>query len=290
MKDVFIIDFIAGWVGGLVSLAFTYPLDTIKVRQQNFSASLYIAIRETYRHEGILAFYKGLLSPMIAYGPSNSIFFGLHGICLRCLQHRSIYPYMVDNNMNEFYLKQFYAGSFAGFFQAAVMCPVELVKTVLQTTTDGASPWVHNSYTIQYSGPVEAFRGIINQDGFKGLYRGFIPMLIRDVPTSGIYFVVYEALLPENRTVYSYLWAGGWAGILSTSTVLPADVVKTRIQADNPIYPSYHGSTDCIKKLYNEFGARIFWKGLPIITLRAFPSHAIMFVGYEITIYLLQSV
>ena len=66
-----------------------YAFDTIKVRQQNFSTSLLIAVRETYKYEGILGFYRGMASPLIAYGPSNSLFFGVYGICLKFLQGNS---------------------------------------------------------------------------------------------------------------------------------------------------------------------------------------------------------
>ncbi|KAF7280041.1 hypothetical protein GWI33_006472 [Rhynchophorus ferrugineus] len=258
MNSGFLADFTAGWVGGVLCVVTGYPFDTIKVRQQNFSASLWTAFKETLRYEGIFGFYRGLVSPLIAYGPSNSIFFGFYGISMHALNGQGPGAPSHINDRCKYFLNLFCAG---------IMCPVELVKIGLQTNS-------RESQTI------------IKYHGLGGLYKGFLPMIFRDVPTSGIYFVVYEGLLPHSRKDiqwYHKIWAGGWAGIASISSVLPMDVIKTRIQADDPIYPRYNGFVDCTRKLYQEEGYRIFWKGLPVITMRAFPANAMMFVGYEMT-------
>ncbi|XP_050315988.1 solute carrier family 25 member 45-like isoform X2 [Anthonomus grandis grandis] len=183
-------------------------------------------------------------------------------------------------------------GSVGGFFQTALMCPVELIKTALQTSTEGKSSWVHNMNIIKFEGNKHAVRTILKLKGWRGLFKGFVPMMIRDVPTSGLFFVIYEMLLPPNKNDVQWfhnLWAGGWAGIWTTSTVLPADVIKTRMQADDLLNPNYNGMLDCAKKLYQEEGFRIFWKGLPVITVRAFPAHAMLFIVYEMTMDALKN-
>ncbi|XP_030763479.1 solute carrier family 25 member 48-like [Sitophilus oryzae] len=277
-------DFIAGWVGGVLCTIVGYPFDTVKVRQQNFSASLFVATKETLKYEGILGFYRGILSPLVAYGPSNSIFFGCHNIIMKLINGSHPGAPSRTRHKATYLINVFFSGSLAGFVQAVIMCPVDLVKIALQTNTRSSSVWVHNSNSIEYEGLTHAVRTITKYQGLAGLYKGFVPMMYRDVPTSGVYLIVYESLLPDDRKWYQKIYAGGSAGIAAISVVLPVDVVKTRIQADDPVYPRYKGMRDCIKKIYEEEGYRIFWKGLPVITLRAFPANAVLFIGYEMTL------
>ncbi len=57
------------------------------------------------------------------------------------------------------------------------------------------------------------------------------------------------------------------------------DVVKSRIQADDPSRPKYKGVLDCYRQCYREGGMRIFFRGLPAVALRAFPLNGATFVG-----------
>ncbi|ERL84873.1 hypothetical protein D910_02296, partial [Dendroctonus ponderosae] len=132
-----------------------YPFDTVKVRQQNFSTSFWVAVRETFKYEGSLGFFKGMSSPLIAYGPSNSLFFGGTGLFMKLL-----------------------SGCFGGFLQVTLMCPVELVKIALQTSTEDKSPWVHNANALKFEGSIHTFKTIFALKGLRGLYKGFVPMLI----------------------------------------------------------------------------------------------------------------
>ena len=57
------------------------------------------------------------------------------------------------------------------------------------------------------------------------------------------------------------------------------DVVKSRIQADDPLNPKYRGMADCFVKCYRENGLKIFTRGLVAVSLRAFPLNGATFVG-----------
>lgn len=169
----------------------------MKVRQQTFSTSFWVAVRETYKYEGPLGFFKGMSSPLIAYGPSNSIFFGGTALFMKLLsgadcaainynEQRTKFlcnlflsgkaPKVKSTAKNRFF---FPAGCFGGFWQAAFMCPVELVKIALQTSTEGKSPWVHNSNALKFEGSIHTFKTIVALKGLGGLYKGFVPMVIR---------------------------------------------------------------------------------------------------------------
>lgn len=71
-------------------------------------------------------------------------------------------------------------------------------------------------------------------------------------------------------------------------TVMPVDFVKSRMQSDDPNNPKYKGMWDCIVKSYKADGAKIFFSGTVMVTLRAFPVNVAVFVCYEKSLQLLQ--
>lgn len=71
-------------------------------------------------------------------------------------------------------------------------------------------------------------------------------------------------------------------------TVLPQDFVKSRMQADDPNNPKYNGMWDCIVKSYKAEGARVFFSGMMMITLRAFPVNVAVFICYEKSLELIR--
>ncbi len=69
------------------------------------------------------------------------------------------------------------------------------------------------------------------------------------------------------------------SGVISWMSVIYLDVVKSRIQADDPINPKYKGTVDAFRQCYAEGGLRIFTRGLLAVSLRAFPLNGATFVG-----------
>ena len=68
-------------------------------------------------------------------------------------------------------------------------------------------------------------------------------------------------------------------GVISWIVIIYLDVVKSRIQADDPLNPKYKGMIDCFKQCYREGGFRIFGRGLVVMSLRAFPLNGATFLG-----------
>ena len=68
-------------------------------------------------------------------------------------------------------------------------------------------------------------------------------------------------------------------GVISWLTVIYLDIVKSRIQADDPVNPKYNGMIDTIRKCYKEGGIRIFGRGNIPLLMGAFPLHGVTFFG-----------
>lgn len=75
--------------------------------------------------------YKGILFPLLCSGLLNSLYFGVYSTCLKKFQGAREYEKVYITN-HGFIQDNFVAGTIAGFAQACITCPSELVKTRMQ--------------------------------------------------------------------------------------------------------------------------------------------------------------
>jgi len=78
---------------------------------------------------------------------------------------------------------------------------------------------------------------IYAKNGIRSLYQGLSSMMIRNVPSYGLFFSthsVFQTLLTEtyNYGITGQLVAGGLAGMASWLFAFPTDIIKSRMQSD----------------------------------------------------------
>ena len=142
-----------------------------------------------------------------------------------------------------------------------------------------------------FKGPVHCSRWLLQNHGFLALYRGMGMLALRDVPTFGVYTVVYESLssvlssllLWDTQQVVANLLAGGISGIATWTPIMPFDVIKSLIQADSA-KNQYRGVWDCVSKLYRSRGIAGFFTGIQLVWCRAFIVNAVTFLFYRKTL------
>ena len=120
----------------------------------------------------------------------------------------------------------------------------------------------------------------------RGLLTGLVPHWWRDGHGFGVYVVLYEALLMlrggrDQAGKMDQFWAGGLAGMICWLSVLPFDVVKSRMQAEEPERRQFRNMTDCFYKSYKADGLSVFFRGAVAMSARAFPVNGVTFVVYE---------
>lgn len=150
--------------------------------------------------------------------------------------------------------------------------------------------------TTKFKGPIDCARHLVATGGIRSLYRGTGATLLRDVPASGVYFMVYEylqrVLTPEGKSKNDLsapriIFAGGMAGIFNWIVAMPADVLKSRLQtAPEGMYPN--GIRDVARQLIKNEGITALYRGATPVFLRAFPANASCFLGYEVAMKLLN--
>ncbi|XP_073460998.1 solute carrier family 25 member 45 isoform X1 [Aquarana catesbeiana] len=285
-------EFIAGWISGALGLVVGHPIDTVKVRIQTQSGYLGIidCIVKTYQKETVLGFFKGMSFPVGSVAVSNALLFGSYSNALYYLTGTTSKDWKNPPANHQVFV----AGCFSGLVQVYFTAPVELIKIRLQNQTDSLkSHKTEGNIQAKYYGPIHCARSIFREEGITGLYRGSTALVLRDVPTVGIYFLTYEVLCKwmtsngEMPSTWTMLFAGGCAGTVGWAAANPMDVIKSRLQMDGMYKVQYRGLYDCIYQSIKQEGLRVLLKGLTVNSLRGFPVNAVTFLSFEKLLHIL---
>eukprot|EP01133_Synstelium_polycarpum_P001100 gene1100-1250_t len=259
-------DSIAGTIAGAACLFTGHPFDTIRVRLQTSTTPIGImeCLTNTVQKEGAMALYKGVTSPLVGMMFETAVLFAGYGQMKNLLQ--------TDPNVPLTLPQSSLAGAGAGLCASFVLTPVELIKCRLQIQTTGPQ---------KYSGSFDCLKKIFMERGIRGLYQGFGPTMLREVPGNMAFFGVYEGLKrhfkkttgTEDLAIKYLIISGGLGGIAYWSILYPVDVAKSKIQI------SENGASlpATLKKIYQDNGVRGLYRGYIPTALRAFPANAAMF-------------
>ncbi|TSK28137.1 Solute carrier family 25 member 48 [Bagarius yarrelli] len=305
-------DFLAGWIGGASSVIVGHPLDTVKTRLQAGKGykNAFDCIVTTYKKETVTGFFKGLSFPLASITVYNSMVFGFFGNAQRFISEVRYGDRGHSCDMLDLTL----ASMLTGLVSVGVGAPVDLVKIRLQMQTQpvlsqnvtlaGNGSFPIRSVGLQnqpregtiYRGPLHCISSILQTEGIQGLYRGAGAMILRDVPGYALYFIPYTLFCgwmnPNSNSPphpCSIWLAGGLAGSISWFTATPADVIKSRLQADIMHQRKYKGIVHCIVESYKKEGLHVFFRGASISAIRGFPMSATMFLGYEMSLKFFRS-
>lgn len=98
------------------------------------------------------------------------------------------YELLVQNTQHLTTAKIIGYGSLAGFAMWLPIFPIDSVKSRIQTdalTLDGQ----------KYSSSVDCFRKVVATEGVRGLYKGFVPCMLRAAPVNAATFLAYETFI-----------------------------------------------------------------------------------------------
>jgi len=146
-----------------------------------------------------------------------------------------------------------------------------------------------------FSGTTDAFLKISRTEGISSLWSGLSPTLILAVPTTVIYFTMYEQLkvsidtqrraMSTNQDILSgetpkwvSLSSGGLARLLAVSLVSPMELIRTKMQSKKMPWSDVH---KCLKDLVKTQGIRGLWNGYTATLLRDVPFSALYWPLYE---------
>ncbi|XP_030533814.1 mitochondrial carnitine/acylcarnitine carrier-like protein isoform X2 [Rhodamnia argentea] len=287
-------DLTAGTIGGAAQLIVGHPFDTIKVKLQSqpapapgqpprYSGAM-DAVRQTLAAEGPRGLYKGMGAPLATVAAFNAVLFTVRGQMEALLRSKPGVPLTID--------QQVVCGAGAGIAVSFLACPTELIKCRLQAQSALASAGSTTTVAVKYGGPMDVARHVLRSEGgTRGLFKGLVPTMAREVPGNAAMFGVYEAIkqyLAGGQDTSglgrgSLIVAGGLAGASFWALVYPTDVVKSVIQVDGYKNPKYSGSLDAFRKILASEGVKGLYKGFGPAMARSVPANAACFLAYEVT-------
>ena len=303
MTKEFWVDLWAGWIAGAASVLAVQPVDTTLTRMQatrlapGVDGSASAALRVVLAEGGARALWRGA-APMTAVIPAqNALLFAGYGVGERWASRRDKdsggNP---DGSSRESLLPVFCGGVVGGVLQSFVVSPFELVK-IRQQAAGGA-------VTLA----VSTLAGNLGRVGL--CTRGLGATLLRDGVPHGVWFAAYEwskrrmvqasrdddddeATTSRRTDAAVPLCAGAFAAAVAWGVGYPADLVKTRVQAQAAAAAAAGGATmmrsapglaeTCAAMLRESGGdvLRAFYRGFDLKLLRAVPASAVSFFAYE---------
>lgn len=171
-------------------------------------------------------------------------------------------------------LRNLLAGMTAGVVASiTAVTPTERIKTALIDDARNEK---------RFRSGLHATATIWKEDGILGLYRGFAGTTLKQASATAFRMGTYNILKDfektkniEQNTAVNFA-NGSVAGVVTTLSTQPFDVIKTRSQ-------SAKGTTtaEAIKSVLLDYGVRGFWKGTTMRLGRTVFSGGILFTSYE---------
>ncbi|KAJ4963225.1 hypothetical protein NE237_023164 [Protea cynaroides] len=171
---------VGGAAAGIVSTLACHPLEVLKDRltiSPEAYPNISLALRNIYKEGGIGAIYSGMSPTLIGMLPYSTSYYFLYETLKKsyCQAKRK-----TSLNRAEMVL----IGAFSGFTASTISFPLEVArKRLMVGALQGKCP----------PNMAAALSEVIQEEGLKGLYRGWGASCLKVMPSSGITWMFYEA-------------------------------------------------------------------------------------------------
>ncbi|XP_069864400.1 mitochondrial adenyl nucleotide antiporter SLC25A23 [Dipodomys merriami] len=268
---------VAGAVAGAVSRTGTAPLDRLKVFMQvhaskNNRFNILGGLRSMVQEGGFWSLWRGNGINVLKIAPESAIKFMAYEQIKQAIRGRQEALHVQE---------RFVAGSLAGATAQTIIYPMEVLKTRLTLRRTG-----------QYKGLLDCARRILEQEGPRAFYRGYLPNMLGIIPYAGIDLAVYETL--KNRWLQQYSRESANPGILvllACGTVsstcgqiasYPLALVRTRMQAQASMEGAPQLSMmGLLRHILSQEGVLGLYRGIAPNFMKVIPAVSISYVVYE---------
>ena len=253
--------------------ATTNPIDVVKVRMQALNtmnaknANVLQTFRLVFRERGVGGFYVGLTPSLLRATTYGGLRLGLYDPIRRNLVSSSQFGWMDENRVTTKLL----AGGCSGALAAFTLNPTELVKT---RRMKGDS-W-------------QTIKTQVAKDGVSSLWRGSSMAASRaalltasQVAAYGEVKRLWIQMVPNAKDDWmAHVGASAAAGLITTATTNPVDVVKTRMFISGE--EKKLSAKEAAMEVVREYGAlRGAMRGFTANYIRLGPQTMVTFVVAE---------
>lgn len=245
-------DVIAGATARAASQATIHPLDTLKVRMQAKPVAgglCELAYKKLVQRgpkgaaKAVRSLYRGVLGAASGAGIAIGAYFAFYGVATRLISRHT--------KLNRSGVA-FVSGAAAAAGSSVVKVPLAVCIRSVQAKV--------------YPNPFCAAHSICQAAGPRGLFTGYVPTLLEDVPDMAFKFAAYESLRSLHRrivgrkaTPHEDFLCGAAAGAFAAAATTPLDVVKTAMMCTAAQKPSMLVTAQAVLR---NGGVRAFFAGV----------------------------
>lgn len=275
-------DLIAGAISGICCDAILHPVDTVKSRLhvQQGPPFKYRSMAHGFRlisqQEGIRkGLYAGFGAVLVGTVPTHAVMFAAYkGIKRRAEEDVSEEHKLAAIDLG--------SGAIGEVCALPFYVPAEVIAKRMQVATLGPAR--------NYNSTAHAAKSILKSEGYGGLFAGFWPTMLRDVPYTALQFSFFTAAKDRYRAHTSRhqlsdaeaTGLGVVVGAVAAILTNPFDVIKTRFMTQSTgSERKYHTILQCLKRLVAEEGASVLMRGVYARVLWVGPGSGITLAVYE---------
>ncbi|XP_010890851.1 peroxisomal membrane protein PMP34 [Esox lucius] len=276
----------AGAVGSVTAMTVFFPLDTARLRLQvdekRKARSTPTILSEIVKEEGLLAPYRGWFPVICSLCCSNFVYF----YCFHSLKASWL------RGLKSTPSKDLLIGITSGVVNVLVTTPLWVVNTRLKL--QGAKFRNADIRPTNYSGIMDAFVQIVEDEGIGALWNGTFPSLLL-VLNPAVQFMIYEGLKRQlKKGVHRELLSleafmiGAVAKAVATTVTYPLQTVQSILRfgqhgehTGRSLLNSLRGVMHLLINRVRRHGWQGLFKGLEAKLLQTVLTAALMFLLYE---------
>merc|ERR1711935_43071 len=290
VKLSFIEDFALSGTAAVTSKTISAPIERIKMVVQNQaemikSGSLDKPFKGVadcgawiMKNEGVAGFWKSNFTNCLRYFPTQAlnISFKKQIKTIGALKPNKGDAKLLNVGKNIF------AGGLAGFGSLCFVYHLDYARTRLANdlkSKDGGKR--------QYSGLIDVYKQTMASDGIAGLYRGFVISAVGIFVYRGLYFGLYDSIMPycpsyDSPSLDTSIRFGvGYAvTVLAGLASYPIDTIRRRMMMRSGSGVKYNGSIDCAMQILKNEGVGAYFKGAGANILRGVAGAGVL-AGFD---------
>jgi solute carrier family 25 (adenine nucleotide translocator) protein 4/5/6/31 len=269
-KSSFMFDFLAGGISGGVAKTVTAPIERVKLLLQVQDAShqmeaggvkKYTGIIDCFarvnKEQGFLSFWRGNWANVLRYFPTQALNFAFKE------KYQKIFiRHDPNTDFWKFFAGMLASGGASGATSLLFVYPLDYARTRLgadvgKELTDREFSGLGNCLTKTYQ-----------QDGFVGLYRGFLVSLVGIIVYRAAFFGLYDtakAMIykdPKKSNVFISFAVGLAVETAAGVIAYPFDTVRRRMMMQaGRTDVMYKNTWECWTKIINNEGTTALFKG-----------------------------
>jgi len=272
-------DFMLSGVAATVSKTASAPIERIKMVVQNQDEMLKRGSLDKpfkgiidctqwiMRNEGVLAFWRSNFTNCLRYFPTQALNFSFKG------QIKRVDAFKVKKDKDSYgtkLAKNIASGGLAGGGSLFFVYSLDYARTRLANDLKSSKPGEER----EFNGLFDVYKKTLAADGIGGLYRGFVISFVGIFVYRGLYFGLYDTVMPfvpkDSNNMGVRFAVGYVVTVLAGLASYPIDTIRRRMMmtSGGDVSMQYSGSMDAAAKIMKNEGFASFFKGAGANILR----------------------